>query len=336
LRHETSGRGDLDSTVSSLKSDVPYLPPTKATTFDWTPEEPGTYVFEVQAIDRDLNYSEPASVELKVIPDPRNHRIIQLEEHIHQQELAELERVHRELEDARQIQQSLLPEQPPLIEGFEIAGASLPAREVSGDFYDYLAMGENTGIALADVTGKSVKAAMIAAMANGMLHAEVRERVDVWDSPGMILRQLNTGLGPRLSRGMFTAMSLGVLQMADKRLLFSNAGMMYPVVKRGERVWELKVNGVPLGLMEGAEYQDLSLDLKRGDLVIFYSDGIIEAENEAGEMYQTERLLELMQRADPGLSAQDMVDLIVRDVTGFVGEEESSDDITVVVLRCEE
>ena len=79
----------------------------------------------------------------------------------------------------------------------------------------------------------------------------------------------------------------------------------------------------------------LSVDLEDGDFVIFYSDGVIEAEDEAGNMYQTERLIELIQQADPGLSAQDMVDLIVRDVTEFIGSEEASDDITIVVLRCE-
>jgi len=118
--------------------DLGWRKPTKADSFDFIFDELGTYTFQVQAIDRDLNYSEPASVKLEVIPDPRNRRIIQLEEHIRQQELAELERVHQELDDARQIQQSLLPEKPPQVEGFEIAGISNPAKEVSGDFYTYL------------------------------------------------------------------------------------------------------------------------------------------------------------------------------------------------------
>ncbi len=295
--------------------------------------EQGNYVFKVIAIDRDLNYSEPASVELEVIPDPRNHRIIQLEEHIREQELAELERVHKELEDARQIQLSLLPKEAPAVEGFQIAGTSLPAKEVSGDFFTYLPLGENTGIVLADVTGKSVKAAMVAALADGMLSEATKSRRELWDSPAMILSELNTGLHPRLMRGMFTAMSLSIIKPEQKRLAFSNAGMLYPIVKRGSKVWELEVTGMPLGLMDRAEYEDLNLDLEGGDFVVFHSDGVIEAENEAEEMYQTERLLELIQQADPGMSAQEMVELILKDVTAFVGGEEASDDITIVALK---
>ena len=108
------------------------------------------------------------------------------------------------------------------------------------------------------------------------------------------------------------------------------------MVKRWDEVWELEVNGMPLGLMDDAEYEDLSIDLEEGDFIVFCSDGVIEAENEAGEMYQTERLLEAIKRADSGLSAQKMVELVVRDVTTFVGDEEASDDITIVVLRREE
>ncbi len=89
---------------------------------------------------------------------------------------------------------------------------------------------------------------------------------------------------------------------------------------------------MPLGIIGEAEYQDLSFDLE-GKFVIFYSDGVIEAENKAEEMYQTERLLDLIQQADPALSAQEMVELIVKDVTAFTGGEEASDDITIVVLR---
>jgi serine phosphatase RsbU (regulator of sigma subunit) len=325
---------DFGKSLSKSEMDSDWRKPTKSNTFDFIFDSPGTYTFQVQAIDRDLNYSEPASVKLEVIPDPRNHRIIQLEEHIRQQELAEMERMQQELEDARQIQQSLLPESPPQVEGFEIAGTSLPAKEVSGDFYNYLSLGDRVGIVLADVTGKSVKAAMVAALADGMLSEEIKRGRELWNSPGMILKELNIGLQPRLIRGIFTAMSLGIIQPAERRLIFSNAGMPYPIVKRGREVWELEVNGLPLGITDSAEYDEMSVDLKSGDFVVFYSDGVIEATNPADEMYQTERLLEVVQKSKSSISAQEMVDLIVDDVTAFIGEEEAFDDITIVVLQC--
>ena len=213
---------------------------------------------------------------------------------------------------------------------------SIPAREVSGDFYNYLLLGDSVGIVLADVTGKSVKAAMVAALADGMLSEETKRGRELWNSPSMILRELNTGLQTRLIRGMFTAMSLCIIHTGEKRLLFSNAGMPYPIVKRGSEVWELEVSGIPLGLTDRAEYQDLSFNLEKGDFVVFYSDGITEATNEVDEMYETERLLELIRQADPSLYAQGMVDLIVSGVAAFVGGEEAYDDITIVVIRCKE
>ncbi len=258
----------------------------------------------------------------------------QLEERLRQQERVEMERVRQELEDARLVQQSLLPKETPHIEGFEIAGASLPAKEVSGDFYDYLSLGDDVGIALADVSGKSMKAAMVSAMANGMLHAEVTGQTAIWGSPSAILRELNTELRPRLIHRMFTAMALGILDAEKKRLHFSNAGLPYPIVKRGEKTWELEVNGLPLGVMEGVEYTELSVDLEVGDFVVFYSDGVIEAMDETEEMYQVKRLLEVIGQADSGLSAQGMVERILQAVAGFVGEVEPHDDITLVVVRC--
>jgi sigma-B regulation protein RsbU (phosphoserine phosphatase) len=205
---------------------------------------------------------------------------------------------------------------------------------VGGDFYDYLLLEDDVGIVLADVSGKSVRAAMVAAMTNGMLHTEVKGRSEIWNSPAMILSELNVSLQPRLIRGMFVVVSLCILQPEEKRLLFSNSGIPYPIMKRGDKVWELEVSGLPLGIIDYAEYSDMSVDLEQGDFVILYSDGVSEATNEAGEIYGDERLLEAVQQADSDLSAQEMVDWIVKDVTEFVGDVEPSDDITIVVLRC--
>jgi len=264
-----------------------------------------------------------------------------LEEKIRQQELAEIERVYQELKDARNIQQSLLPKKQPKIEGFDIVGMSLPAKEVGGDFYDYLSMGENIGIVLADVCGKSMRAAMVAAMVNGMLHAGIKDRVDIWHSPGVILSELNISLASRLLDWMFTAMSLGVLKVKEKQLYFSNAGQPYPIVRQGEKAWQMELNGLPLGCLDekicaelNEEYQSLNINLKKNDFVVFYSDGITEATDKNDEMYQTERLLDVVQKIDLGVSSQEMVDIIINDVAMFVGDVEQYDDMTIIVVRC--
>jgi ligand-binding sensor domain-containing protein/serine phosphatase RsbU (regulator of sigma subunit) len=330
--------------------DSDWIGNTKSGRVFYADLEPGAYRFLVRSIDRDLNYSKPASLSIAIssLPFYRSDTFtvilsiavgiflcvsVILSIHRLQASRAEKLRLQHELEDARQIQLSLLPKESPQMAGYEIAGTSLPAKEVSGDFYTYLSLGENTGFVLADVTGKSVKAAMVAAMTSGMLNEAIKMQSELWNSPMKILSELNTGLQPHLIRGMYTAMSLGILNPDKKHLTLSNAGMPYPIVKRGKEVWELEVNGMPLGLMTGAEYTDLSVSLEAGDFIILCSDGVIEAENEAGEMYQTESLLEVVKQADSGISAQEMVDLIVKDVTEFIGDVEPSDDITVVALR---
>jgi sigma-B regulation protein RsbU (phosphoserine phosphatase) len=132
---------------------------------------------------------------------------------------------------------------------------------------------------------------------------------------------------------MFTAMSLGILQPEARRLVFSNAGMPYPIVKRGSKVWNLEVSGMPLGLIEEAEYEDMSFDMAEGDLVAFYSDGITEAENESEDMYGVERLQQIIGRMDPAMDAAAIVEAILQDLADFVGNAEQYDDMTVVAVK---
>jgi serine phosphatase RsbU (regulator of sigma subunit) len=256
----------------------------------------------------------------------------QLEERLRRQELGEMERVRQELADARQIQQSLLPKAPPQIEGFDIAGISVPAKEVSGDFYDYLPVEDGVGIVLGDVSGKSVRAAMVAAMVNGMLQLGLRTQRESWNCPSTILRELNSELRPRLLDWMFTAMSLAILNVDQVRLSLCNAGQCYPIVKRREEAWKIEVSGIPLGCLDDADYTQEIIDLQPRDCVVFYSDGITEATNASGEMYQIDRLLSTIRQADRDLPAQDMIHHILHDVSRFVGDVDQADDMTLVVL----
>jgi serine phosphatase RsbU (regulator of sigma subunit)/ligand-binding sensor domain-containing protein len=350
-RLETSRRGDLDSTVSSLKSEVhAYNRPTRETSFDWTPRKPGRYTFEVQAIDRDLNYSQPASLTLKVVP-PLYLRAVFLvptvgsgtillaalvivttaltkrrrQVHAYQQAAV------RELQDAREMQMSLLPEVAPPVEGMEIAGRSIPANTVGGDFFDYLALADGKiGIAVADVSGKGLRAAMNATMTNGMMH----EVATIEASCGRILSRLNTHLHPLMEKQMFTALSFAIIEQDSGVIQWSNAAQPLPLVKRSGGVSEAAEHGeLPLGMAPDVKYPDHELKLQPGDVVIFYTDGIIEAENGAEEMYGTERLLNLATGMDSAASAEDVTEAILQDVADFVGAAEQYDDMTVVVVK---
>jgi sigma-B regulation protein RsbU (phosphoserine phosphatase) len=237
----------------------------------------------------------------------------------------------RELQDAREMQMSLLPEAALPVEGMEIAGRSIPANTVGGDFFDYLALADGkVGVAIADVSGKGLRAAMNATMANGMMHTVA----NIEASCGSILSRLNTHLYPLMEKQMFTALSFAIVEQDTGVIQWSNAAQPLPLVKRSEGVSEAAEHGeLPLGMAPDVKYPDHELKLQPGDTVIFYTDGIIEAENGAEEMYGTERLLNMVTGMDPAASAEDVVEDILQDVADFVGIAEQYDDMTVVVVK---
>ena len=235
----------------------------------------------------------------------------------------------QELQNAREMQMSLLPEDAPPIEGMEIAGRSIPANTVGGDFFDYLSLADGkVGIAIADVSGKGLRAAMNAVLTAGILH----DAVTIEESCGSILSRLNAHLCPLMERQMFTAFSFAILD--QDVIQWSNAGQPIPLIKRSNGVSEATGDGeLPLGMMPNVKYPDCELGLQTGDIVIFYSDGIIEAENETEEMYGTERLMKLVAGIDSAANAEEVIEAILRDVAHFAGNAEQYDDMTIVVVR---
>lgn len=322
--------------------------PTKADSFDYTFSQPGNYTFEVQSIDRDLNYSTPASVSI-VISSPPFYQtgmfliiltivgvgsmcgLIILGIYRMRSFRTKRLRLQRELEDACKMQTRLLPEKAPEIEGFDIAGTSQPAREVGGDFFDYFSLvGRRIGIAIADVSDKGLKGAMNAVLANGMLHEVVKSGT----SCGGILSALNSDLHPRIEKHIFVSLGFAVLEQNGKTLYWANAAQPYPMLKRGEQIIEIKnTSELPLGMLKNVSYHDWEMDLQSGDIIIFYTDGIIEAENESGKMYGIERLERSIERMDPGRGAGEIIQHILHNVTQFAGNAEQYDDMTVVVVK---
>jgi sigma-B regulation protein RsbU (phosphoserine phosphatase) len=186
------------------------------------------------------------------------------------------------------------------------------------------------GIAIADVSGKGLQGAMHAVLANGMLH----DAAEIETSCGKILSRLNAGLYPRIERQMFTALGLAILNRNDGKLYWANAAQPHPLVKSGEQVFEFECDGeMPLGMMPDISYSDWELELQVGDTVILYTDGIIEAENDAEEMYGTERLMKLVTGIDSSASSEDVIQAILRDVSDFVGTAQQYDDMTLVIVK---
>ncbi len=333
----------------NLESHIPYNHPTKEASFDWVPEEPGTYTFQVQAIDRDLRYSKPASLTLEVV-SPFYMRtaflvpvigvgfillltsIISLTAYArrHRQVQAYQRLAVQELQDAHEMQMSLLPEAAPPVEGMEIAGRSIPANTVGGDFFDYLSLTHGkVGIAIADVSGNGLRAAMNAVLADGILH----DAATTESSCGSILSRLNSHLCPLMEKQMFTAFSFVIIDQDTGVIQWSNAGQPLPLIKRGNSVSEAEGDGeLPLGIMPDVRYTDYEVELQAGDMAIFYTDGIIEAENADEEMYGTDRLLNLVAGIDSA-NTEGVIEAILAGVAHFVGSAERYDDMTVVVLK---
>ena len=335
--------------------DPDWCKPTKSTSFDYTFDKPDTYTFEVQAIDRDLNYSQPDSLTLKVVP-PFYLRAsfltptvslgtilvalltilsigyIKRRRQVHSyQELAV-----RELQDAHDMQMSLMPQTAPPLEGVEIAGRCLPANTVSGDFFDYLEGKHKSEVALvvADVTGKAMKGAMNAVMADGILRTAAIEQGQF--TPASLMMTLNNALKGRMEQYMNVTMVIGTIDAEAKTLTLANAAHhAYPILLHDGESKTLKTGGLPLGMRAGIKYSEEQFQLQSGDVVIFMTDGIIEAQDSEGKMYSDSgRLEESISQFTVDLSAEAMVDVILNDAMNFGGDKaQRDDDMTVVVAK---
>ena len=230
------------------------------------------------------------------------------------------------------MQLNLLPTTAPAIESFDIAGFSQPAREVGGDFFDYLSLQDGKiGIAIADVSGKGLKGAMNATLTSGMLSTEAEK---VGGSCSRILSALNADLYPHLEKHMFVALQLVSIDGNEGRLQWATAAQPYPLVKQGDQILDSGGDGgLPLGIMPDVTYSDHELELQPGNTVIFYTDGIIEAQNEAEEMYGTERLEQVVMNMSSTVNAEEIIETVLQDVAGFVGDTEQYDDMTIVVVK---
>lgn len=259
----------------------------------------------------------------------RRHTL-QLRNEVRQREEAEIQRIRAELSEAQNIQMGLLPTEAPDTKGFDVAGMSVPATQVGGDFYDYLTVANGqTAIAVADAAGKGLRGAMNAVLTNGMLYEVSRFKSE----SGIILTDLNAGLAPRMYGPSFIALNLAVLDETKRRVDYANGGQPYPVLKRGAEIIEIENSDLPLGSMKKVEYESVTFDLNAGDILIFHSDGLIEALNTDEEMYGTERLKEVVSKIPDSFTATEVIQSLVEDVQNFVGEAEQYDDMTIVVIK---
>src|SRR5215204_1013957 len=207
------------------------------------------------------------------------------------QEIRERERVEQDLRLARRIQQAALPKEVPPLEGWQITPYYQPAREVGGDFYDFLELEDGRlGLVVGDATGKGVPAALVMASARSMLRAVAQAS----DIPGDVLRRVNDPLVTDIPPDMFVTCFYCILEPKSGHLVYANAGHDLPYLQHGDEAEELRARGMPLGLMQVSSYEEKEIVLDAGEAAIFYSDGLVEAHDPEGEMFGFPRLRTLI------------------------------------------
>jgi serine phosphatase RsbU (regulator of sigma subunit) len=250
------------------------------------------------------------------------------------QQLKERIRLETELKAARETQFGLMPVHDPEVPGFDINGLCVPAYEVGGDFYDYVWLDEEKiklGIAVADVSGKAMKAAMTAVMTSGLVYSEVGSG----ESPKSILRKINRPMYLKTDRRVFTALSFAVIDTKTRELIFSNAGQMTPLLRRGDTLQSITVEGprLPLGIQEVVDYNEVTMQLQSGDILVLFTDGIVEAKNIKEELWGFEQMEQAVRNLPQSLTAKEMGETLFAEANKFAGTAKQHDDMTIVVVR---
>ncbi|MBD3178998.1 MAG: SpoIIE family protein phosphatase [Candidatus Latescibacteria bacterium] len=238
-----------------------------------------------------------------------------------------------EMKMAYRIQMELLPSSNPMIEGYDIAGSSIPAKAVGGDYFDFIPAGENgLAVCIGDVVGKGMPAALLMSSTQATLRAQVENQL----SPAEVMDRSNSLLFRSTDAGKFVTLFLAYLDTERNRIRYCNAGHEYPLVfRKGGRIERLETDGLILGAIEAADFGESETGLEPGDIVVLYSDGITEAFNMEGEQFGPERLRVAVEgRRDS--SSEMIISGLIESISDFAGGREQSDDITLVVIRREE
>jgi serine phosphatase RsbU (regulator of sigma subunit) len=249
-------------------------------------------------------------------------------------ELADKVTMKRDLEIAREIQTWLVPSQPPEVVGANIAFATRPQNSVAGDYYDAFYPNpedrEKLMVVIADVAGKSVPAALLMATLQASLRTIAGENAALAD----LVARLNRYASAHSLNGLrFTTAVLSEYNPTSRKLIYVNAGHNAPILRRANGSVEyLDVGGLPLGIQSNVNYETASLELKPGDALIFFTDGVVEAFNETGEEFGNERWLSAIRNL-PDWDAQQTLQFLMKRVDDFVGATRQSDDITCLVFR---
>ncbi len=240
------------------------------------------------------------------------------------------QRMEKEMQQAALIQRKLLPLSVPQIDGYEVAGFNDPCREVGGDYYDYLERGPGRlGLAIGDVSGKGMGAALLMATIRASFRAHVQANHGIL----ALISALNEAVLQSANSNNFVSFFYGELDSPSGQLEYVNAGHNPPILLRASgQVERLKADGLILGVFSGARYAQSRVTLERGDLLVAYSDGVTEMQNQPGEEFGEDRLIGLL-NANQDRTASEVQELICSAIRAFAGSEPQYDDVTLLVVH---
>jgi sigma-B regulation protein RsbU (phosphoserine phosphatase) len=234
------------------------------------------------------------------------------------------------------VQMALLPQElPKRLKGADVAARFEPARELGGDFHDFLAPEPNgLVVAVGDVSGKGAPAALYSAFAGELVRGRTfrRRYTSIQSTPAGVLTSMNTILHQRQLEEYYCTLCYASFDFKRKVVTLANSGLPYPIRSTAEGTAPIEIPGVPLGSFAGSTYDEMTFALAAGDVYVFCSDGISEAMNEQGEEFTAARAIEIVERCRT-LPARQIVDAIFDAVQAFRGSAQQNDDMTAVALR---
>jgi sigma-B regulation protein RsbU (phosphoserine phosphatase) len=238
-------------------------------------------------------------------------------------------RLERDLALARELQFRLLPQSRPQFTNLEVAAQFMPARAIGGDLYDFVNYSMSSmAMVIGDVSGKGAPAAIYAALVSGIL----RSHAPIEPGPAEMLRAVNFSLGERRIEGQFVSLIYAVWDDVDRSLQVANSGLPRPLYCHDGKIEVIEATGLPLGLFDDAEYDEFTFKARPGDMFVFFSDGILDARNKAGDMFGRTRVEEVIASCTE-VSAECVVNSLFKAVTDYAAGVEAFDDETVVAIR---
>jgi sigma-B regulation protein RsbU (phosphoserine phosphatase) len=302
---------------------------------------PGAFLFAVPIAVKDALYGvmlieeAPGGLRfrarrLEIITGIAQQAALAIQNDLLQKEMVVRERLETEVQLARQIQQTFIPESLPQFEEWELAARWKTARQVGGDFYDVFDLpNKRLGLFIADVADKGVPAALFMALTRTLVRAAVVEL----ESPAQAMERVNDLLIPDTRQGMFVTAVYAVLDMEKNELTYVNAGHNPPLwVKQDGAIERLTRTAIALGVVTGEPVEQRTIKLESCDNLFLYTDGLTESFNSEGEFYGEERLLEAL-KSDPCSSASELLDVVEKSLLNFVQDMPPADDLTMLVLR---